>query len=265
MRTSNGRSSKRCSRCCRCSRRRVAVRVSSRGAGGLRRSGAARVAGAGHAAMSRPIWRSHSTIACRHLLVDEFQDTSFAQLDLLERLTAGWSRATGARCFASAIRCNRSIAFVRPKSVCSCSCRRHGLAQRAARAAARSAANFRSARAPIIEWVNRVFPSVLLRRNDNAEQGAVQYSPSIAACARTRGGVQVHPSFENDDMAEARKVVRSGAQELWRDDPRRRRSRCWSLRDSHVGLIARELHARRHRFSGRSRSSRCTIGRWCRI
>ena len=31
----------------------------------------------------------------QHLLVDEFQDTSVAQFDLLERLTAGWEPGDG--------------------------------------------------------------------------------------------------------------------------------------------------------------------------
>jgi hypothetical protein len=35
----------------------------------------------------------------QHLLVDEFQDTSFGQLDLLERLTAGWTPGDGRTLF----------------------------------------------------------------------------------------------------------------------------------------------------------------------
>ncbi len=54
----------------------------------------------------------------QHLLVDEFQDTSLAQYELLEALTAQWSEATAARCFWWAIRCRASIGFAGPKSRC---------------------------------------------------------------------------------------------------------------------------------------------------
>jgi ATP-dependent exoDNAse (exonuclease V) beta subunit len=44
----------------------------------------------------------------RHLLVDEYQDTSPSQALLLELLVAGGA------CFASATRCSRSTPFARP-------------------------------------------------------------------------------------------------------------------------------------------------------
>ena len=56
----------------------------------------------------------------RHLLVDEFQDTSPTQVDLLRRLTAGWSPDDGRTCSWSATRCSRSTASARPTSGCSC-------------------------------------------------------------------------------------------------------------------------------------------------
>ena len=55
-----------------------------------------------------------------HLLIDEFQDTSFAQLELLRaadrRMDPG---ATAGRCSRSAIRCSRSTASAARKSACS--------------------------------------------------------------------------------------------------------------------------------------------------
>ena len=122
----------------------------------------------------------------QHILVDEFQDTSFAQLDLLERLTAGWRRAMDARCSASAIPCNRSIAFARPKSVCSSNCSSEDCAI-CRLEPLRLEANFRSTPA-VVDWVNSSFPEVLAPAND-AEQGAVRYSPSTAALDRDGGGV----------------------------------------------------------------------------
>ena len=50
-------------------------------------------------------------VRMQHLLVDEFQDTSNSQWELLERLTAGWGPGDGAhRVRWSAIRCSRSTA-----------------------------------------------------------------------------------------------------------------------------------------------------------
>lgn len=42
----------------------------------------------------------------RHLLVDEFQDTSPTQVSLLEKLTAGWSDEEGQTLFWWVIRCS---------------------------------------------------------------------------------------------------------------------------------------------------------------
>jgi len=58
-------------------------------------------------------------LAFTHILVDEFQDTSLAQFQLLESLTAACRRAIGARCSSWAIRCSRSIASAMRRSACS--------------------------------------------------------------------------------------------------------------------------------------------------
>ncbi len=55
----------------------------------------------------------------RHILVDEFQDTSLEQTRLLAQLTAGWEPVMGARCSWWGTRCNPSTVFARPKWGCS--------------------------------------------------------------------------------------------------------------------------------------------------
>jgi len=51
------------------------------------------VAGAAREALTTPGCRPtglRTGMLLRHILVDEFQDTSLAQFDLIEMLTAGW-------------------------------------------------------------------------------------------------------------------------------------------------------------------------------
>jgi ATP-dependent helicase/nuclease subunit A len=174
----------------------------------------------------------------QHLLVDEFQDTSFAQLDLLERLTAGWSPDDGRTLFCVGDPMQSIYRFRQAEVGLFLQLQRHGL-RNVPLEPLMLTSNFRSTR-PIIEWVNRVFPSVLSPA-DNPEHGAVRYSPSVAALSSTRGGVKVHASFENDEMAEARKVVKLVRKSL-ADDPDSTIAVLVTAR-THLGSIASELHA----------------------
>ncbi|MGH8702191.1 MAG: UvrD-helicase domain-containing protein, partial [Burkholderiales bacterium] len=115
-------------------------------------------------------------VRVRHLLVDEFQDTSNSQWELLERLTAGWEAGDGRTLFVVGDPM-QSIYRFRDAQV--------GLFLHARRAGLPGvklepltlATNFRS-QAKIVEWVNQVFPRVLPAAEDEAS-GAVLYSPSV--------------------------------------------------------------------------------------
>lgn len=174
----------------------------------------------------------------QHLLVDEFQDTSFGQLDLLERLTAGWTEGDGRTLFCVGDPMQSIYRFRQAEVGLFLQLQRQGL-RNVRLEPLQLTSNFRSTR-PIIEWVNRVFPGVL-SPTDNAEQGAVRYSPSVAALPSTRGGVKVHPSFDKDELAEARHVVTLIRKSL-AEDPDTTVAVLVTAR-SHVGLIASQLHA----------------------
>lgn len=174
----------------------------------------------------------------QHLLVDEFQDTSFGQLDLLERLTAGWTQGDGRTLFCVGDPMQSIYRFRQAEVGLFLQLQRQGL-RNVPLEPLQLTSNFRSTR-PIIEWVNRVFPGVL-SPTDDAEHGAVRYSPSVAALPSTRGGVKVHPSFENDELAEARQVVKLIRKSL-AEDPETTVAVLVTAR-THVGLIASELHA----------------------
>ena len=114
-----------------------------------------------------------------HLLVDEFQDTSATQLELLRRLTSGWTPGEDDRTLFAVGDPMQSIYRFREAEV-----RLFVEAQLAAAVAGIPVTcltlrrNFRSRRA-IVEWVNRVFPSVLGEVSDPV-RGAVAFAPATA-------------------------------------------------------------------------------------
>lgn len=172
----------------------------------------------------------------RHILVDEFQDTSFAQLDLLERLTAGWSEGDGRTLFCVGDPMQSIYRFRQAEVGLFIELKKRGLRNLRLEPLTLSA-NFRST-SSIVNWVNQVFPAVLAR-NDDAEQGAVRYSPSFAANASVEGGVQVHTLIGGDVAAEAAQVVAIVLDALLLDEESR--VAVLVTARSHIGRIASEL------------------------
>jgi ATP-dependent helicase/nuclease subunit A len=179
----------------------------------------------------------------QHILVDEFQDTSFAQLDLLERLTAGWVDGDGRTLFCVGDPMQSIYRFRQAEVGLFLNLQRHGLRNVALQPLTLSA-NFRSDPA-VVAWVNGAFPDVLAPKDD-PEQGAVSYSPSVAACGATGGGVQVHPLVNADATFEARLVLEI-VQETLELDPVGSIAVLAAAR-SHVDAIARELSVAGIRF-----------------
>jgi ATP-dependent helicase/nuclease subunit A len=145
----------------------------------------------------------------QHLLIDEFQDTSISQYELITKLTAGWEPEDG-RSILVVGDPMQSIYRFREAEV--------GLFLRARAAGFGDvtlhpiflSANFRSQRG-IIDWVNSAFTRLMPSR-ENISLGAVVYSPSVATAGLLDGAaVSVHPFFNNDHAAEAEKVVEIAA------------------------------------------------------
>ena len=115
----------------------------------------------------------------KHILVDEFQDTSYSQYELLQRLTADGSPPMAAPFSSSATRCSPSIDSARPRSRSSSRPGRgHPRHPRAAGGRARApdaTTNFRSQRG-LVDWYNASFPHILPKEADAS--GAVPYSPA---------------------------------------------------------------------------------------
>ncbi len=138
----------------------------------------------------------------KHILVDEFQDTSFTQYQLIEKLTMGWETNDGRTLFVVGdpmqsiyrfreaevglfIRmCKSGIGHIRLKPLT-------------------LAVNFRSS-AKIVEWNNTHFQQIFPMSND-ITTGAIMYSPSVAN--QTLNEIEAHSTIHiqgfDDEGAEA--------------------------------------------------------------
>jgi ATP-dependent exoDNAse (exonuclease V) beta subunit len=141
----------------------------------------------------------------RHLLVDEFQDTSQSQYELLERLTTGWVPGDGRTLFLVGDPMQSIYRFRQAEVALYLRARREGIGTVELHPLTLSA-NFRS-QAGIVQWVNETFPDLLPERED-AGTGAVPYARSEAVHDRLPGeAVSVHALLEAGPQAEALRVV----------------------------------------------------------
>lgn len=143
----------------------------------------------------------------RHLLVDEFQDSSHTQLRLLAALTAGWSDGDGRTLFCVGDPMQSIYRFRQAEVGLFLRTRDHGLG--ALRPTALTLErNFRSV-ADLVQWFNRVFAQVL-PLSDDLERGAVRHAVSTAtrlSPARPAVAVQVHCSLAPDPLREAQRIA----------------------------------------------------------
>ncbi|MBI4193651.1 MAG: UvrD-helicase domain-containing protein [Betaproteobacteria bacterium] len=161
----------------------------------------------------------------RHVLVDEFQDTSLAQFELLERLTAGWEPGDGRSLFVVGDPMQSIYRFREAEVELYLRARHEGIGAIALEPLT-LCVNFRS-REGIVEWVNGAFSAVLPDAEDLAS-GAVPYVSSVAEhSAETGDAVVVHALLCMDREAEAQRVVELAA------DARARRA------DGSIALLVR--------------------------
>jgi len=142
-------------------------------------------------------------VRIRHILVDEFQDTSVSQWQLLERLTAGWEAGDGRTVFAVGDPMQSVYRFRDAEVSLFLKARREGLPNVRLESLT-LATNFRS-QAGIVEWVNAFFAQALPAAEDEST-GAVPYSASSAKHAALTGEAASWHVF-TERTAEARRVV----------------------------------------------------------
>ena len=126
----------------------------------------------------------------QHILMDEFQDTSTAHLELLEKLTAGWQGGDAHTLFLVGDPMQSIYRFREAEvgnflSVADCKCVGDvGLES------LQLTANFRS-RPALVDWFNATFEAALPAQDD-AAAGAVKYARAEACVATAGGGAFVH-------------------------------------------------------------------------
>lgn len=113
----------------------------------------------------------------QHILVDEFQDTSSPQLELLKKLTAGWQPNDGRTLFLVGDAMQSCYSFRDANVGIFLNVREHGLGDIALKPV-NLTVNFRSDSA-IVNWCNKVFSTVLPSQSE-VNTGAVKYQQAIA-------------------------------------------------------------------------------------
>ncbi|WGL16980.1 UvrD-helicase domain-containing protein [Microbulbifer bruguierae] len=116
-------------------------------------------------------------VQLRHILVDEFQDTSQLQLELLQKLTAGWEPDDGRSLFIVGDGMQSCYGFRNANVGIFLDARNEGIGELPL-SPLNLQVNFRSSNA-VVDWVNHTFRQAFPRK-DNISRGAVRYLDSVA-------------------------------------------------------------------------------------
>jgi ATP-dependent helicase/nuclease subunit A len=141
-----------------------------------------------------------------HLLVDEFQDTSRVQVELIERLTTGWQPGDGRTLFLVGDPMQSIYRFRGAEVGLFLHVQRHGIGGLPLETL-RLEANYRSVKS-IVERVNGLFRDMFPKIDDVA-LGAILYS-EIEATQPDQGhdpAVVIHGFGEHEEQLEAGKVI----------------------------------------------------------
>jgi len=135
-----------------------------------------------------------------HILLDEFQDTSHSQFELIEKLTGGWEPGDCRTLFLVGDPMQSIYRFRQADVSLFLKARLEGIGAIQLEPLT-LAVNFRS-RPEIVEWVNRTFESILPSRDD-VESGAVAYSPGVpGSSGGPDGEIGVHAFVDGRDEAD---------------------------------------------------------------
>jgi ATP-dependent exoDNAse (exonuclease V) beta subunit len=147
----------------------------------------------------------HLDSRLRHILVDEFQDTSRGQYELLSRLTTGWERDDGRTLFVVGDPMQSIYRFREAEVGLYLRARSSGL-ENVQLASLTLQANFRS-QAGLVAWFNTTF-APLFPHDEDEMRGAVPYSAALSVHVAAAGQATTLTCFAGrNDAAEADRII----------------------------------------------------------
>ncbi len=133
-----------------------------------------------------------------HILVDEYQDTSFKQEELLRKLTSEWSDEDGRTLFIVGDPKQSIYRFRDAEVGLFIKTQERGLGGTLRLKSLSLESNFRSQK-NLVDWINTCFQKIFPEHND-PDLGAISYTPSSAVKEETmHPGVLYHPVPHHDD------------------------------------------------------------------
>ena len=147
----------------------------------------------------------------KHILVDEFQDTSLQQVELLKRLTAEWQNGDGQSLFIVGDGMQSCYSFRNADVGLFLKARDEGIGN-VKLTSLQLKMNFRSSKG-IVHWINQVF-SQSFPAQDSISQGAVSYSSSEAIKNNKSSGVSTTFLVDNNEEKTQLKNIRLAEAQL---------------------------------------------------
>lgn len=149
----------------------------------------------------------------QHLLVDEFQDTSPSQIELLKQLTLGWQAGDNRTLFCVGDPMQSIYRFRKANVGLFINAAEHGIGN----IKLKKLQLYRNNRScpPVVSWINQTFQHIF-PAFDDVTQGAIHYRRFITAKQdNPHAGVEVHPVIKQTDetleaagQREAERVIR---------------------------------------------------------
>ena len=176
----------------------------------------------------------------QHILVDEFQDTSAAQLELVRLLIAGWQTGDGRSAFCVGDPMQSIYGFREAEVRAFLELAEDGIGE-VRFDVQRLQTNFRSTR-PVVDWINACF-SRLMPRRDDRQRGAIAFRPSQPSPQHAGGAQDAVQALGFADRQQESDAIAQIIESELRAHPH------WQVAvlvraKSHAGEIAASLRAR---------------------